>query len=179
LLSVERYEVWRAGLTSAKTIWFWEWSWLPGVAEVKESERKPTPNVVFKMSLRLSSFRYSNESSGISTSRVPTLSHVHSAAKKRKVANNLGLEEYHGLLFLAASKVVPPFGDINPKVSMEIRRILTCSYAATESEKKTWRIWQITQETSSEVDQRNLVLAVVPSQPCWCYFFLPPGSQPG
>lgn len=101
----------------------------------------PTPNVVFRIFPRLSSFKYSNESTGMSTPFVPMLSHVHKTPNSRQVANNLGRELYHDLLFLAASKVAAPFGDINPKVSMEMRRMsLECSTAAKETVKKTWGI---------------------------------------
>jgi hypothetical protein len=87
------------------------------------------------MSFKLSSFKYSNESSGISTLRVPTLSHTHSAAKVKKVASSLGLEWYQDLLLLAASKVELDLRDINPRVSIEIRRIpITCD-AAERGEK--------------------------------------------
>jgi hypothetical protein len=65
------------------------------------------------------------------------LSHVQNAANNRKVASNLGLEWYHVLLLLAASKVAPLFGDINPKVSMDIRRISVTGSDAAEEEKKT------------------------------------------
>jgi hypothetical protein len=93
---------------------------------------------VFRISRRLSSFKYWNESSGMSTLLAPRLSHVHSVANSRKVANNLGRELYHGLLLLAASKAAPPFGDINPKVSMEMRRMsLDNSDAARETTDKT------------------------------------------
>jgi hypothetical protein len=93
------------------------------------------------MSLRLSSFMYSNESPGISTWWTPTLSHVHNAKKSKQVASNLGREEYQGLFLLAASKVAPLFGDMNPRVSMDMRRIsMVGSDAAKKTEKKTWRI---------------------------------------
>jgi hypothetical protein len=96
---------------------------------------------VFRISRRLSSFKYSNESSGMSTLFDPTLSHVHSDANSRKVANNLGRELYHGLLLLAASKVAPLFGNITPKVSIEMRRIsLENSDAVRETMEKTWEI---------------------------------------
>lgn len=81
-----------------------------------------TPSVVFKMSLKFSSFKYSNESSGISTLLAPMLSHAHRPAKRRQVAKSLGREEYQGLLLFAASKVAPGLGDINPKVSIDMRR---------------------------------------------------------
>jgi hypothetical protein len=84
------------------------------------------------MSFRLSSFKYSNESSGINPLRAPTLSHIHSAAKIKTVARSLGLDWYHGFRFLAASEAELNLGDINPKVSIEMRRILTGRSNAAE-----------------------------------------------
>ena len=72
------------------------------------------------MSFRLSSFKYSNESADIRTSDVPMLNHNHSAPKNTHVVSSLGIEVHLFLLF-AASKVAL-FGDISPKVSMEMRR---------------------------------------------------------
>jgi hypothetical protein len=93
------------------------------------------------MSLRLSSSRYWNESSGMSTGVVPMFNHDQRAAKRRQVASSLGREEYQGLVLLAASKVAPLFGDIRPRVSMEMRRIsMVDGGAAKTTVKKTWEI---------------------------------------
>lgn len=106
-----------------------------------ESRGSHTPSVVFKMSLRLSSSKYWNESSGICTEDVPIFNHNQNAAKRRKVASSLGRDEYHGRLLLAASKVARLFGVISPRVSMEIRRISGVhSCAAKKTMKKTWEI---------------------------------------
>jgi hypothetical protein len=96
---------------------------------------------VFRISLKLSSFRYSNESPGMGTWCTPTLSHVHNARKSRQVASNLGREEYQGLFLLAASKVGLLFRDMKPKGSMDIRRIsMVGSEAAKKRMENTWRI---------------------------------------
>jgi hypothetical protein len=79
-----------------------------------------TPRVVFNISFRLSSFKYSNESTGITTSDVPMLNHNHSTPKKTHVVSSLGAEAH--LLFLFAASKVALLGDISPKVSMEMRR---------------------------------------------------------
>lgn len=65
------------------------------------------------------------------------LSHAHRPTKSRKVARSRGLEEYHGLLLFAASNVLPLRGDINPMVSIEMRRMSNCSNAARGEERDT------------------------------------------
>jgi hypothetical protein len=54
------------------------------------------------------------------------------AANSRHVAKNLGFEEYQRFLFFVASKAVPFLGDINPRVSTEMRRISTGRSIATK-----------------------------------------------
>jgi hypothetical protein len=79
-----------------------------------------TPRVVFKISFKLSSFKYSNESAGIKTCEIPMLNHNHSTPKKTHVVRSLGAE-LHLLLLFAGSKLAL-LGDISPKVSIEMRR---------------------------------------------------------
>lgn len=94
------------------------------------------------MSLRLSSLRVWNESSGIGTTCLPTLSHAQKPAKSKHVAISLGLEEYQGLFLLATSKVAPDFGDMRPKVSIDMRRISKLCSNAEGNAGETLEFWQ-------------------------------------
>lgn len=81
------------------------------------------------MSCKLSSCRYSKESFGITISCAPRLNQTHKSPKKRKVVSSLGLEKYHGLLLFAALKPALLLGDINPKVSIDMRRAMGKSHS--------------------------------------------------
>jgi hypothetical protein len=54
---------------------------------------------------------------------LPKFKYKYTMPNRRNVARSLGLELYHGpfLLFAAVKKV--PFGDVIPRVSMEILRM--------------------------------------------------------
>jgi hypothetical protein len=81
-----------------------------------------TPRVVFEMSCRFSSFKYSNESAGIRISDAPMLNHSHTIPKQTHVVSSLGID-FQTLLLFAVSNVAL-LGDISPKVSMEMRRAM-------------------------------------------------------
>lgn len=85
--------------------------------------RKHTPSVELRISLKLSSSNNANESSGIRIGVPPKLNQKYNPRKKQSVVKSLGLEKYHVFLLLFAGLKVAPFGDIIPRVSMEMRRI--------------------------------------------------------
>ena len=91
------------------------------------------------ISLRLSSFKYSNESSGIRIACPPRLNQIHNTPKNRQVVSSRGLEKYQGLLLFAVVNPALLRGDISPKVSMDIRRAMVKrhSNAVNDKRKKT------------------------------------------